>query len=393
MTASAGHRGRGASRRGFLAGAVALAGCVAPRHPVPEGLVEVATLPGYDAGIRFWGDDADSIGRAAITSAAVESRVRTGTPDWFFLAISGGGSNGAFGAGILNGWTRNGTRPEFDIVTGVSTGSLAAPFAFLGPSWDDELTAVYTDISARDVFLPLGPVGAIARGALEDDAPLRRLVDRHVTDAMVDAIAHEYTRGRRLLIATTHLDADRPVVWHIGAIAASGVPGRRALIRDILVASASLPAIFPPARIMVTAGGRTYDELHVDGGVANQTFLFPANISRADVDLWTDNARRRSAYVIRNGKVTPDYRPVSANLAPVLRKSVAGLVKTQGIGDLYQMQATAARVGVDFNAIWIPESFAETEPAPFDQTYMRDVYALGLRMAEGGIPWSTHPPA
>ncbi len=383
-----------ASRRAFLAGgAASLAGCVAARQPVPEALVEAAEVPGYGAGIRFWGDDAASIGRAAIAAEAVESRMRTDTPDWFFLAISGGGSNGAFGAGVLNGWTRNGTRPEFDIVTGVSTGALAAPFAFLGPDWDDELAAVYTDVTSRDVFLPLGPIGVVARGALEDDAPLRRLVERHVTDEMVDEIAREHGRGRRLLIGTTDLDADRPVVWDIGAIASSGVPGRRDLIGDLLVASASLPAIFPPARITVTAGGKRYDELHVDGGVSNQAFLFPANITRADIDLWTDTARRRSAYVIRNSKVTPEYSPVSANFAPVLQKSVASLVKTQGIGDLYQMQATAARVGVDFNAIWIPETFAETEPRPFDQGYMRDVYALGLRLSEHGIRWEREPPA
>lgn len=381
------------TRRAMLAGTAAtVASCAAPRRPVPAALVEATALPGYPAGIRFWGDDARSIGRAAIAQEAAQSRARTGPPDWYFLAISGGGSNGAFGAGILNGWTRNGTRPEFDIVTGVSTGSLSAPFAFLGSGWDEELAAVYTEVTAGDIYRPLGPVGAILRGSLEDDAPLRDLVDRHVTDAMVDAIADQHALGRRLLIGTTHLDADRPVVWEIGAIAGSGVPGRRALIRDLLVASASLPAIFPPARIEVTSGGRRYDELHVDGGVSNQAFLFPANITRADLDLWTDRALRRSAYIIRNGKVTPEYRPVRASLAPVLKKSVAGLVKSQGVGDLFQIADTAKRVGVAFNAIWIPESFAATEPAPFDPGYMREVYALGLAMSEHGIRWSREPP-
>lgn len=159
-------------------------GCVAPRHPVPEALVEEATLPGYPAGLRFWGDDADGIGRAAIAREAVESRSRTDTPDWFFLAISSGGSDGASGAGILNGWARNGTRPEFDIFTGVSTGSRSAPFAFLGPAWDDELAAVYADVSPRHLP-PAGPIGAIARGSL---------------------------------------DAGRPMVWDIGAIAATDRP-------------------------------------------------------------------------------------------------------------------------------------------------------------------------
>jgi len=378
-------------RRATLLLLLALAACAAPRHPVPEALVEKASVPGYGR-IRFWGDDAQSIGHSTIVREATESRARTGTPDWYFLSISGGGSDGAFGAGIITGWTATGTRPEFDIVTGISTGSLSAPFAFLGPAWDDELTAVYTDVTAKDIYRPLGLIGALVKGSFEDDAPLRALVHRHVTDEMVAEIAREHALGRRLYIGTPDLDADRPVVWDVGGIANSGVPGRRDLIVDILVASASLPAVFPPARIEVTADGKSYDELHVDGGVANQAFLFPANITRADLDLWTDHARNRSVYVIRNGKVTPEYSPVSARLVPVLRKSVDMLVKTQGIGDLYQMADTAARVGADFNAIWIPETFTEVEPSPFDRGYMRDVYALGRSMAEGGIAWSKVPP-
>ena len=376
----------------LAAALVGLAGCVTPRHPVPADLVEAATVPGYVADIRFWGDDAESISRAAIADEAVESRGRTDTPDWFFLSISGGGSNGAFGAGLITGWTAAGTRPEFDIVTGISTGSLAAPFAFLGPDWDDELTSVYTDVSGHDIYRPLGLLGAISAGAIEDNAPLRALVGRHVTDEMVAEIASEHARGRRLLVGTTDLDADRPVVWDIGAIAASDAPKRRELIRDILVASSSIPAIFPPARIAVVADGQRYEELHVDGGIANQAFLFPANFTRSDLDLWTDNARRSTVYVIRNSKVTPEYAAVSARLPAVAMRSVSLLIKTQGIGDLYQMHDTARRVGVDFNAIWIPESFSETEPKPFDRDYMRAVYALGRQMAADGIPWSKRPP-
>jgi predicted acylesterase/phospholipase RssA len=376
----------------LAAALVGLAGCVTPRHPVPADLVEAATVPGYVADIRFWGDDAESISRAAIADEAVESRGRTDTPDWFFLSISGGGSNGAFGAGLITGWTAAGTRPEFDIVTGISTGSLAAPFAFLGPDWDDELTSVYTEVSGHDIYRPLGLLGAITAGAIEDNAPLRALVGRHVTDEMVAEIASEHARGRRLLVGTTDLDADRPVVWDIGAIAASDAPKRRELIRDILVASSSIPAIFPPARIDVVADGQRYEELHVDGGIANQAFLFPANVTRSDLDLWTDNARRSTVYVIRNNKVTPEHSAVSARLPAVAKRSVSLLIKTQGIGDLYQMHDTAERVGVDFNAIWIPESFSETEPKPFDRDYMRAVYALGRQMAADGIPWSKRPP-
>lgn len=380
-----------AVRWALLGLAVGLAACSTPRNPVPEALVTAAEVPGYGK-IRFWGDDIASIGDAAIAREAVQSRSRDEPPDWYFLAISGGGSDGAFGAGLLTGWTANGTRPEFDVVTGISTGSLTAPFAFLGPDWDDELTEVYTETTGRDIYRPLGLLGPLGAGALEDDRPLRDMVDRHITDAMLAAIAREHARGRRLLIGTTDLDAGRPVVWDIGAIASSPAPDRRDLIVAVLVASASIPAVFPPARIDVVADGRHYDELHVDGGVANQAFLFPANVTAADLDLWTDAARHRSAFIIRNGHVTPRYDPVRARFDVVAKRSVAMLVKTQGIGDLYQMHDVAERVGLDFNAIWMPESFTAREAQPFDRSYMQQVFALGQRMAAGGIPWSKLPP-
>lgn len=374
-------------------GALVLAGCAEmPRNAVPEPLVNVAAVPGYGK-IRYWGDDADSIGRSAIVTEARESGRRPGS-DWNFLAISGGGSNGAFGAGLVTGWTANGTRPQFDIVTGVSTGSLTAPFAFLGPGYDPQLTRAYTDVSSTSIYKREGLSGILHLGGLVDDAPLRKLVDGFVTDAMVADIARAHLSGRRLLIGSSNIDAERPVVWDIGAIATSGVPGRRELIVDVLVASASIPGLFPPARIQVVADGVAYDELHVDGGAANESFLFPPNFTAADLDLWTDNARNRRAFIIRNGKVTPEYSVVKPRVLPVVEKSVDMLIKSQGVGDLYRLHNTARNAGMQFNAIWIPGSFTMVEPKPFDQGYMRAVYALGRQLAAqpGGIPWSTEPP-
>jgi hypothetical protein len=363
------------------------------RDPVPEPLVARSAVPGYGR-IRYWGDDGNEISIETVAAIAAQQKAAGLSPTQRdYLAISGGGSNGAFGAGLLSGWTKAGTRPEFSIVTGVSTGSLIAPFAFLGPPYDKLLTEAYTEISGENVYRKKGVLGIISSSSVADNSPLRALVSRYVTDSMVEAIAREQARGRRLLIGTTNLDAERPVVWDIGAIAESGVPGRTKLIQDILVASASIPGIFPPVNISVTADGQTYDEIHVDGGTSNQAFLFPSSFSVKENDRKLKRGKvNRTLYVLRNGKVTPEYSTVKPKLASIVGKSISSLIKTQGIGDLYRMYANAQRDGIAFRAIWIPDSFTMKEPTPFDPDYMQALYDLGFKIGMNGIPWATSPP-
>jgi hypothetical protein len=384
-----------------LAAAVALAACASmaadPRNPVPEPLVVEASVPGY-AQIRFWGDDGTGLTKETVetrlTQIAAASRTdpTISLQDLHFLTISGGGSNGAFGAGVLVGWTAAATRPNFDIVTGISTGSLIAPFAFLGPAHDDKLREAYTTISGEDIYKKKGILVALGSDSLADDTPLRNLVAKYIDDQFVAAIAAEQAKGRRLLIGTTNIDAERPVVWDIGAIASSGDPGRKGLIQDIVVASASIPGLFPPVRIAVVADGQLYDELHVDGGTSNQVFLAPSNLSAREIDKATGSKRTRAVFIIRNGKVEPEWSAVKPKLASLAGKSVSSLIKNQGIGDLYRIYASATRDGVDFNAIWVPESFDMKEPEPFDRAYMNALFNLGHDMSSAGLAWSKVPP-
>jgi len=222
---------------------------------------------------------------------------------------------------------------------------------------------------------------------------LRQLVARYVTEDMVAAIAREHNRGRRLLVATTNLDAERPVVWDIGAIATSGVPGSRELIQDILVASASIPGVFPPTKIKVVADGRTFDELHVDGGTSNQVFMFPSNFSaRGTNTKLSARDMRRTLYVVRNGKVTPEFDEVRLRLSSIVIKSMSAVIKAQGVGDLYRMYTSAQREGIRFRAVWIPDSFTLREPAPFDPAFMNALFKLGYDMGRKGVPWAEQPP-
>src|SRR5262245_51109883 len=251
---------------------VSACGPLVRANAVPVTEEEQATIPGMP-GVRYWedGDPAEFVKAAQANldreKAYLASTGQNGPlPPVSFLAISGGGENGAFGAGLLVGWTAAGTRPSFKVVTGISTGALTAPFAFLGPAYDDKLKAVYTTLSAKDVLENRGIYGALFQDAVADDAPLRRTVAKYVDWAMLDAIAAEYKKGRILLIGTTNLDARRPVIWDIGKIAESRQPAALMLVQDILVASAAIPGAFPPMMIDVEVNGKHYQEMHVDGG-------------------------------------------------------------------------------------------------------------------------------
>jgi hypothetical protein len=377
---------------------VVLAACAGPtveslRDPVPEPLLSRTSVPGYSH-IRYWGDNGDGLTPAMVDEIVAQQKAAGLSPTIRnFLAVSGGGSNGAFGAGLLTGWTKSGKRPEFTIVTGISTGSLIAPFAYLGPPYDERLTEAYTQISGRDVFRRKPVLGIIGSASAADNAPLRELVARYVTDQMVADIAVQNARGRKLLVGTTNLDAGRPVVWDIGAIAGSGVPGRRQLIQDILVASSSIPGVFPPVKIKVVADGKTFDEMHVDGGTSNQAFLFPSTFSVKEKDARLErNGMVRTLYVIRNGKVMQDYAMVRPRLSAIVGRSISTLITTQGIGDLYRMYSNAKRDGIAFRAIWVPDSFTMEEPEPFDPAYMKAIYLVGQEMGRNGIAWATQPP-
>jgi hypothetical protein len=233
---------------------------------------------------------------------------------------------------------------------------------------------------------------ALTSESAADNTPLRNLVAKYVNEELIAQIATEHSKGRRLLIGTTNIDAERPVIWDIGSIASSSEPGRMMLIRDILVASASIPGLFPPVRLNVTADGKTYDELHVDGGTSNQVFLMPSNFSTKNIDKATNVKRKRTLYIIRNGKVGPEWSAVKPKLTAIAGKSVSSLIKTQGIGDLYRIYTSAKRDGVSYNAVWVPDSFDLKEPEPFDPAYMKALFELGETMAKNGTEWSKVPP-
>lgn len=316
---------------------------------------------------------------------------RSNLPPANFLALSGGGDDGAFGAGLLVGWTETGTRPEFKMVTGVSTGSLIAPFAFLGKSHDEQLREVYTTISSKDIYVERGLMTAVFGDALSDTTPLYGLISRFVNEDMITDLAREYEKGRLLLIGTTNLDARRPVIWNIGAIAASKHPDSIELIRQILLASSAIPGAFPPVMIDVQVDGEPYQEMHVDGGAIAQLFLYPPEVGKKA--LADGLNRERRAYIVRNARLGSNWSAVERSTLDIAGRAISTMIHMSGINDLFRVYALSQRDGVDFNLAFIGDDFeAPAHEGDFDPAYMDALFAYGYEKGRNSDPWQKVPP-
>lgn len=389
-------------RRSFLAGiaivpatGLSLAACSIPdRGPAVPRVDTVRALPLGLANARFFPDVdpapmiEEGMAAAARERATLGLSDKAPLPPACFLAVSGGGDNGAFGSGLLNGWSATGTRPGFKMVTGVSTGALIAPFAFLGPAYDDELREVYTTMTPDRVFEQRGYAAALFDDAMADTTPLAKLIARYADQKLLDAIAAEYRKGRLLMIGTTNLDAQRPVIWNIGAIAASGRPGALELVRKILRASSAVPGAFQPVLIDVELDGRKHQELHVDGGAIAQLFLYPPSIDLRH----TGRQRERHAYIIRNARLDPDYAVTEPRTISIAGRAVSTMLSASGRNDVLRTYFVSRRDGVDYNLAYIGTDFEMTEKGQFEQPYMRALYDYGYRQALSGQAWHKTPP-
>mgnify|MGYP000066257402 CR=1 FL=1 len=383
---------------GLVISSAHLTGCsVLRRDAVPENLVNIAQPAGFD-GIRFWGDGgteelkkwmAESLDRqrAILVADGIEQ-----LPSVSYLALSGGGENGAYGAGLLCGWTVRGDRPEFRVVTGVSAGALIAPFAFAGPEYDHVLRDVFSCLRSDQIIKSRNLFDGLLSDGLFDTGPLRKLIEKYVDQAFLDRIGQEHRKGRGLWIATTNLDAQRPIVWFMGRIAESKHPDALKLFQDIMIASASIPGAFPPVMISVEAQAKTYDEMHVDGGATSQVFLYPASFNLSEFAKKFGATRERHTYIIRNARIDPEYLPVRRRTLAIAQRSVSSLISSQGVGDLYRMYLQCLRDDIEFNLASIPDDIDVNHAEMFDATYMTKLFEHAYQKALAGYPWQKSPP-
>ena len=330
--------------------------------------------------IRFIGDeDEEGLGRfygELPTPAADAGCLRV-------LALSGGGAGGAFGAGALVGLTKAGLRPHFDMVTGVSTGALIAPFAFLGSAWDAQLTGAYLggDASVILDWKTLRP--GLSLYASE---PLSVLVNHYIDEALLQAVALAHQTGRRLFVATTNLDTQLLSIWDMGAIASQGGEAALQLFKDVLIASASLPGLFPPTMISVESEGTRFEEMHVDGGTITPLFIAPQPLIVRRARDWS--ASDVEVYALINTTLEHDATTTAMGVVPILLRSFELMLRSSYRDALRSVGAFCEINGISRRTASIPADFGGVNMLRFDQDLLAKMFQHGQDLAQAERLWT-----
>jgi len=372
------------------------------RNAVPVDRMHDAEVPGF-ANVRAWSGRISEDFQADFVQSVRDERHgefptdENGIPIYEGLALSGGSSDGAFGAGFLYGWSQTGLRPEFKLVTGISTGALIAPFAYLGSGFDEELKEVFTTITAENILQRRSIFSILFKSeSLAKTDPLTQLVAQYVGEDMLRAVAERHDRGHRLYIGTTHMDAQHLVVWNMGLIAKRESPEALDLFRNVLLASASIPVAFPPVLIEVEIDGKPYDEMHADGGTLTQVFFYSGtlDIGAGRREIYGDDFQPSGGeiFIIRNGLVQPEPIQVDRNLPAISSRAINTMIKTAVVGDLYRIFAFTRRDDIGFNYTGIPDDYEPQSTELFDQAEMNRLFQIGYQLGMSPNPWRSTPP-
>lgn len=335
---------------------------------------------------------AESLAQLKLSTAAEQGEP---AKKYNVLALSGGGSHGAYSAGVINGWTASGERPTLDIVSGVSTGALIATYAFLGPKYDRCLRDFYTNTTKADIYRMRSKAAVLWSDSAATSEPLEKLIEKQITPQILNAVSRAHAQGRRLFIGTTNLDTGRLVIWDMGAIASSGQSDSLELYRKVLLASASIPGFFPPVSIDVTVNGRKYTELHADGGATAQVF-FRASMIELDASLFSAGRKPLTGsqiYVIVAGKHFPDPQCVNDTAIKIGSRALTALTSAQTRNDLTRIYTLTLLNGMDFHVTAIPQELPIGDDSlSFDKKEMQRLYDYGYRLAAASQAWTDTPP-
>ncbi len=377
---------------GLAAAGLCLGGCASTidRIPYTETEATAASIPGMGA-VRFYADSPGFVFDRFRAQVFAQAQARHEPVT--FLALSSGGSDGAFGAGFLKGLSESHQRPNFTIVSGISTGALMAPFAFLGSQYDATLQDLYTSGFASSLVSDASVLNGLVGNALVDSDKLGRFIARYIDKSVLDAVAAEHQRGRRLLIVTTNLDQQRSVIWDMGAIASAGTPQALSLFRQVLAASASVPALFPPRLIEVESGGRSFQEMHVDGAAIRQIYVAPDEVIFGS-NRGAASGQIKDLYILVNNKLDPSFKVVDDTTVSVAARALSTVLKREGRNNVLSTYTYTASHGIGYHIAFIDADVPEPSGDPtnqFNTPYMTELFARGEAHGRQPSPWASHP--
>ncbi len=322
-----------------------------------------------------------------------------GARPYQFLALSGGGLFGSYGVGVLCGWTESGTRPEFDVVTGISTGAIISTFAFLGPKYDAFLRDTVIDTAQKDIVRRLPLVAIPVLDSLYSSRPLEKSIEEQISDKLLCEVAQAHAKGRRLYVGTTSLDTRKLIIWDMGAIASQGTQEAYALYRKIILASSSIPGAFPAVKLPLEIDGIMYDELHVDGGVSDEVIFrgfMVGDLNRANggTGAWAPPGSR--LHVIVNGKLYSDPECVRRQLRKIVSVAAKSVLYGKGRDELYRIYLNCLETGVDFRLTAIPQGLpVKSGSLGLSREERQSLFDAGVkdgRQAATGDGWRDLPP-
>ena len=370
----------------LLSGTLILAACTTvQREPAPESMLSTPAPMGFQSDIRYASTDPKAV-KSRFSEIIQRRRAASRDHALNILALSGGGSGGSFGAGALVGFSQQGKRPQFDVVTGVSAGALIAPFAFLGPAWDARLDRNFSGAHSENFLIPRW-LGVLFRPGLYENEPLVKFVDDFVTDDMIREVASQAALGRLLLVATTDLDKEETIIWDMGQIAAHGGKAAHNLFRDVLVASASIPGVFPPIIIPVENASSRYDEMHVDASATVPFFVAPALAYVLPLD--PDTLKGANVYVIVNGQLGTAPQTTPVDTISILSRSFTAVLQHRARSEIALTSEFAQRYGMNLRLTAIPVSYPFHGPLYFHASSSRELFDYGVACARKGGLWTT----
>jgi len=369
-------------------------GCATRPMPLPEK--DAHKLPWGAIDLDINSNEKYSIKKSlgsVLTQKAAKYRDSNKSINMDILALTGGGSRGAFGTGLLIGWTKKGTIPNFDVVTGISTGAVMAPFVFLGGDALEKVEYFYTKMHTEEVFTS-SLLSIFGYGYVMNAKPLKVLFKKNFDKAFLDKIAAEHKKGRRLYIGTTNIDTGQLTVWDMGAIASSDRPEKYKRFRDIVYASTALPVYLPPEYIEVEAGGKKYYQMHVDGGIYTQVFMIGLLVNWAEVLNFkkSDNTNfNATLYTVANRKYRQRdiYKPIEQAPLNIIEAYVLTEMDLLFDRSMYRLYKSCEQKNIHFKMATIPEKMPDviSVPTEFNPDKMLKLFNIGYNFGLNDINW------